>query len=394
MVAGTVVTICIQSSSASLGIAMALAAHNLISLEAAVALMLGDNIGTCITAQLASIGTHPTARRTAWAHTIHNVVGVALALALLRWFMPAILAISPGTQGLEVGSSPYQAALQRQVANSHTLFNVLDALLFLIFNNWFAGVLERWIPDRRLRAAETAHIDRRLLETPIAAAGATLRELARMARLCRQLVRGATEALLRPEEMETEPLWAEDDAVDQLQESITRYLVDLMETDIPDYVSGQVPAMLHVANDLERVGDHCKNLLELAEQRQDDEMEWSEAAQSDVRKMAGVIDQMLTLAAQALAGEDGELPARILEMEKQVDRLTEQGRADHLARSREGECLMLPGVLFLDALMNYEKIGDHVRNVARALEGGLMDAGAKLPLDVDAAPGDAEEVAG
>lgn len=381
VLAGTIVTVCIQSSSASLGIAMALAAHDLITLEAAIALMLGDNIGTCITAQLASIGTTPTARRTAWAHTIHNVVGVALALVLLKWFTPFVLRFSPATGGLEVGSSAYQAALQRQVANSHTLFNVLDALIFLIFNNQFAGLLERWIPDPRLRKQEMAHIDRRLLDTPVAAAGATLQELSRMARVCRGLVRGATGAVLRPNEVDTEPLWAEDDAVDQLQDSITSYLVELMEHDMPDYVSAQVPALLHVANDFERVGDHCKNLLEIAEQRRQEDMPWSDAAHSDISEMASIVDRMLSGAADALSGENGDLPARILEDEKRVDAMTEAGRQAHMARARHGECLMLAGVLYLDALMNYEKIGDHIRNVARALEGGLMDAGARLPYD-------------
>ncbi|MEA3400386.1 MAG: Na/Pi cotransporter family protein [Armatimonadota bacterium] len=386
VVAGTVVTICIQSSSASLGIAMALAAHDLITLEAAIALMLGDNIGTCITAQVASIGTHPTARRTAWAHTIHNVVGVLLALILLKWFTPAVLALSPSTAGLKVGSSAYQAALQRQVANSHTLFNVLDALLFLIFNNWFASVLERWIPEPPRRVVtEAAHIDRRLLETPAAAAGATLQELARMARICRHLVEGSTEAVLRPPEVDTEPLWAEDQAIDHLQDSITEYLVELVERDIPDYVSEQVPAMLHVAHDLERVGDHCKNLLELAEQRAAQDMPWSPAADEAVREMAELVDEMLASAALALTGADGALPERILELETVVDRRTHEGRMAHLERSRQGECLMLPGVLFLDALMNYEKIGDHARNVARALEGGLMEAGARLPYTEGAA---------
>ncbi|NLO04905.1 MAG: Na/Pi cotransporter family protein [candidate division WS1 bacterium] len=388
--AGVLVTILIQSSSASLGIAMALAAHNLISLEAAIALMLGDNIGTCITAQLASIGTQTTARRTAWAHTIHNIVGVALVLIVLRWFIPLVLHLSPSIVGLDPLSEVYQAAVQRQVANSHTLFNVLNAILFLIFNNFFATWLERWFPERG-RLAEASHIDRRLLETPAAAAGATLQELARMARACRQLVKGATGAVLEPERVDTAPLWAEDDAIDQLQEDITSYLVDLMEEDIPEFISAQVPAMLHVANDLERVGDHCKNLLELAEQRRDHGMPWSDTADDSVRQMAALIDEMLTAAAEALGGRNEGRIQRVLELEKIVDHLTEEGRNEHLERARHGECLMLPGVLYLDALMNYEKIGDHVRNIGRALAGGLMDAGTTMPYTAEGEAAAAED---
>lgn len=378
VLAGTFVTMCIQSSSASMGITMALAAHNLITLEAAIALMLGDNIGTCITAQLASLGTHPTARRTAWAHTFHNIVGVILALLLLKFFLPLVLFVSPSAEGLPVGSSAYQAALQRQVANSHTLFNVLDALLFLIFNNWFALALERLIPDRRPRTGAT-HIDVRLLDTPLAAASAVLRELGRMARVCRGLVAHSTEALLEPERADLEVVRAEDEAVDHLQEAITAYVIELMEREIPESVSAQVPAILHVVNDLERVGDHCKNLLEFAAQRLDEKLVWSDAAKDTVRLMASLVDEMLALVVRAFSGDySPDLATQILELERRVDLETERGRQAHMERARRGECLMLPGVLLLDTLSNFEKIGDHLRNIGRALRDGLLDVGAQL----------------
>ncbi len=378
VIAGTIVTICIQSSSASLGIAMALAASNLISLEAAIALMLGDNIGTCITAQLASLGTHTTARRTAWAHTIHNIVGVVLALVLLKFFLPFVLSLSPSAEGLEVGSQAYQAALQRQVANSHTLFNVLSAVLFLLFNNHFATFLERLIPEQRRDVAAAIHLDARLLDTPLAAASAILQELGRMARVCRGLVGRCTEALLDPDSWDLAELRAEDAAVDQLQESITSYVVELTERDLPDSVSAQIPALLHAANDLERVGDHCKNLLEFAEQRKDEDLVWTEPAEVTVREMAGLVDEMLALTIAAFDGEDGDIAEQILALEVQVDTRTEEGRLEHMERARKGECLMLPGVLMLDTLSNYEKIGDHVRNIGRAMRAGLIEVGADL----------------
>ncbi|MGD9497147.1 MAG: Na/Pi cotransporter family protein, partial [Armatimonadota bacterium] len=266
----------------------------------------------------------------------------------------------------------------RQVANSHTLFNVLVALLFLVFNAWFAALLERWIPDRGRPVVEMAHIDRRLLETPVAAAGATLQELGRMARACRSMVRDCTEALLAPERADFDQLWGQDKAIDHLQESITEYLVALMEEDLPQHISRQLPAMLHVTNDFERVGDHCKNLIELAEERLQESLVWSDAAHATVREMAGMIDQMLELSVRAFAGGDGEIPARILDLEEAVNQATERGRAEHMERARAGICLALPGVIFLDTLMNYEKMGDHVRNVAHALADGLMEAGAVL----------------
>lgn len=379
VLAGTLVTICIQSSSASMGITMALAAHNLITLEAAIALMLGDNIGTCITAQLASIGTHATARRTAWAHTFHNIVGVILALVLLKFFTPLILMISPSAQGLQVGSHAYQAALQRQVANSHTVFNVLDALLFLIFNNYFARLLERMFPDRREKVVGPVHIDIRLLDTPLAAAGAVISELGRMARACRGFVTRSTEALIDPERADLEALMAEDDALDQFQESLTAYVSELMEREIPDSVSAQVPAVLHVINDLERVGDHCKNLIEFAQQRRDEGLAWSPAAEKSVRDMAALVDEMLALTIQAFSGEySPEMSERILELEKRVDLETERARVEHLERARTGECLLVSGVLMLDTLSNYEKIGDHVRNIGRAMRDGLIKVGAEF----------------
>ncbi len=381
VLAGVFVTICIQSSSASLGIAMALASQNLISLEAAIALMLGDNIGTCITAQLASIGTQDTARRTAWAHTLHNVVGVVLALILLKFFVPFVLLLSPSTQGLHAESAAYQAAVQRQVANSHTIFNVLNAVLFLAFNTWFARMLERMIADRRAPAVTPMYIDARLLDTPLVAAGAVIRELGRMARACRGLVARSTEALIAPEQADIDALMAEDEAIDQFQDTLTTYVTELMEREIPDSVSAQVPAVLHAINDLERVGDHCKNLLEFAEQRRDEELIWSPVAEQTVREMAALVDEMLDLTVRAFSGEySDEIAEQILALEKRVDAETERARLEHLERARVGECLLVPGVLMLDTLTNYEKIGDHVRNIGRAMRGGLIHVGAEFQI--------------
>lgn len=388
VVAGTLVTMLIQSSSASLGIAMALAAHNLISLESAIALMFGDNIGTCITAQIASLGTHTTARRTAWGHTLFNIVSVALALILLKHFMPLVLSFSPSTQGMVVDSDLYQVAIQRQVANSHTIFNVLASILFLIFNSHFASLLEKLIPDRERKWVGAIHLDSRLLDTPLVAASAVLREVGRMAQASRDLVAGSSEVLLEPSSHDIERLRGEDMAIDELQGAITDYVIELMEGEIPDSVSTQVPALLHVANDLERVGDHCKNLLEFAAQRRDGDVPWSEPACDMVREMAGLVDEMLALTVEAFSGDySDEIPGAILVLEKLVDKRTEEGRVDHMRRAREGECLMLPGVLLLDTLMNYEKMGDHIRNIGRALRDGLITIGPDLPpIEPDQVP--------
>ena len=385
VVVGALVTVCIQSSSASLGITMALASQNLISLEAAIGLMLGDNIGTCITAQLASIGTSATARRVALAHVLYNVFGVVLVLLLFRFFVPLVITISPHPDALQVGTPAYQAAVQRQVANSHTLFNVLNALLFLTLNSYYAAFLERIMPDRRRPLEGAVHIDARLLDTPLAAAAAVIRELGRMARLCRRLVARSTEALLAPAEAHIDDLRAQDKQIDQLQRAITNYVIDLMEREIPDSISEHVPAVLHAVNDLERVGDHCKNLLEFAEQRRYEGMVWSPAAEDGVRSMASLVDEMLALTVQAFSGEySDEVPTRILELEKRVDQETELGRAGHMERLRNGECLMLPGVLLMDTLANYEKMGDHVRNIGRAMRDGIIKVGPELRAVLEA----------
>jgi phosphate:Na+ symporter len=385
VVAGALVTVSIQSSSASLGITMALASQNLISLEAAIGLMLGDNIGTCITAQLASIGTHATARRVALAHVLYNVFGVVLVLVLFKFFVPLVTMISPHPDALQIGTPAYQAAVQRQVANSHTLFNVLNALLFLTLNSYYAAFLERIMPDRRRPLEGAVHIDARLLDTPLAAAAAVIRELGRMARLCRGLVARSTDALLAPAEANIDDLRAQDKEIDQLQRAITNYVIDLMEREIPDSISEHVPAVLHAVNDLERVGDHCKNLLEFAEQRRYEGMVWTPAAEEDVRSMASLVDEMLALTVQAFSGEYSEdIPEHILELEKRVDRETELGRVGHMERLRNGECLPLPGVLLMDTLANYEKMGDHVRNIGRAMRDGIIKVGPELRAVLEA----------
>lgn len=379
VIVGCVVTIIIQSSSASLGIAIALAAHNLITLEAAIGLMLGDNIGTCITAQIASIGTNPTARRTAWAHTFHNVVGVILALIMLRYFIPLVLLVSPSSANLSVGTAAYESAVMRQVANSHTLFNVLSALLFLTFNKYFATFLERLFPDRKAVSQVALHIDRRLLANPRVAIGAIHRELGRMAGLCREFVQGCTDVMLGTSREDIDTLRAEEKTLDQLQDAITLYVVELTDSELPDVVSDQVPTILHVTNDLERIGDHCKNLLEIAEEREKEIFDWSDEEIAAINEMTDKVMRMLVLVENAFTGgETNDSAEKILAIEEEIDQRTEEMRGEHLDRAREGVCLLLPGVLFLDALMNYEKMGDHARNVGRALRDGITAVAARV----------------
>ncbi len=379
VIVGCVVTMLIQSSSASMGITISLAAQNLITLPAAIALMLGDNIGTCITAQVASLGTASTARRTAWAHTIHNIVGVILALLLLKFFTPLILLISPSAEGLDVGSKAYAAALGRQVANSHTAFNVLDALLFLIFNNFFAKLLEKIVPERAVeRAGAAAHIDRRLLNTPLAAAGSVIQELARMARIARGNTHQASETLLDPDPHKIEEVLQTDQAIDQLQTAITEYVVELADVDLPTHVAEQVPALLHATNDLERVGDHCKNLAELAEKRLRHRLPFSEGAVQDLQSLSGDVHRMFDQVVRALAEADQSRAEPILELEERINRETEEVTARHIKRAQAGECQLLSGLVFLDAAMNYEKIADHLRNIGRLIKRGMTEAGAEL----------------
>ncbi|MGQ9603559.1 MAG: Na/Pi symporter [bacterium] len=365
---GALVTGIIQSSSATVGLTMALASAGLVDLRGAISLVLGENIGTTITAQIASIGSSRTARQAAWSHTLFNVFGVAYMTGILysgNWYERLV----------ELTSDD----LMRQVANSHTLFNVVNAALFLPMLPVLKFFVEKIAPKKENEEVlEPRHLERHLLDTPLIAINQVKNEIVRMANLAREAVRVSTQGLIGNNSSCLERTRDLEDAIDNFQGAITHYLVELARRPLTEVESEQLPVLLHTINDLERVGDHAENIVELAERKMIQKIRIGEDTVRHINLIADEVDVMASHMVAALAGNDLDQAKHVLKLEERLNRLYLEMKQGFGQRLAGGVAEVSSGVLFFDLIMNYERIGDHYTNIAQAVLGQFQwDKGVK-----------------
>jgi len=358
VVAGTIVTALVQSSSVATGIILALAGVGLLDINSAIPLVLGANIGTCITAVLASIGTNISARRAAIAHVIFKVIGTIIALILLPLYM-----------FLATNSSQN---LMRQIANFHTIFNVVNAMIFIGFVPLFAKLVEKIIPGK-VENVEYGpkYLSNDLLRTPSLAIDAAKKEITRTLRLASEMVNNALNAFYNQDKEEIKRVMSKEDLIDELRGAITDYLVKITQKEISEKEAIMVPSLLHSINDIERIADHAVNIVELAERTIDEKIEFNEIALNEIKQVEMIIKEMIQDAIKALPDLDKNLTKKIAENEEKVNNMVFEFRDTHTDRLSKGNCNHKAGLVFVDMLMNFEKIGDHLTNIAQAIEGKL-----------------------
>jgi phosphate:Na+ symporter len=368
VLAGMTATMLIQSSSATVGLTMALAATGLIDLRGAICLVLGENIGTTITAQIASIGTNRAARRAAWAHTMFNVTGVTIMLVIMytsNFYVALVRSTSRD--------------IMRQVANSHTLFNVLNAAVFIGFVGPLARLVRRIVPGpvETLRV-EVVYLEKHLLDTPFVALEQARKEIVRMATIAERAVRGANQAFFKGDTSFLKTVPVLEEGLDHLQREITQYLVEVAGRPLAPAQSEQLPVLLHTINDLERIGDHAENILELAERLKYEKVNIQPEAMERLEVMCDHVLEMSALVIKALENDDHEEARMALKIEDKLNRMHIELRQDYAMRLGRGEADARSGLIFFDLVMNYEKMGDHYTNVAQAVLGELQwDKGVK-----------------
>ncbi|MDT8440950.1 MAG: Na/Pi cotransporter family protein [Desulfuromonadales bacterium] len=377
---GALLTILVQSSTATIGITLALASSGLLTFEASVALILGENIGTTVTANLAAIGTNLAARRTALAHFLFNTLGVAYLLFLFPFFMQFISSITPGdadfviqTQeqatrfGAAIGDKPF---ISRHIANTHTMFNIVNAIVFLPL----VGLLAK-LSTMLLRGEEEEieyhlkYLDSRVLNTPPIALGQARAETQRMAEITRTMVVDTLELLQDNDSKRIPGLEKRENLVDLLQREITDFLVSLSQKSITQETSKEVASMMHMVNDLERIADHCENLWQLNQRKLDQKIEFSATARGEIAEISDLACNFYSLIAEAMELRDQKVFSRAQELENAIDSLEESLRNNHISRLNTGECSVNSGLIFIDMLHNFEKIGDHTYSLAKAVVG-------------------------
>ena len=356
VVAGAVFTALIQSSSGASGIIIALTTQDLLTLPSAMALILGTNIGTCITALLAGVGANLTARRAAAAHVVFNVFGVIVFLFLLHPFTDFVSSISTG--------------ITRQAANAHTIFNITNTLILLPFYRYFIRFIINLVPGQE-EGVEIGpkFLDKRMLKTPAVAIGGVRREILRMASLTREMVRDSMDVYVKGETKKISHILQTEDLVDSLEKEITGYLSELSQHSMTREQAMEVSGYISAANDLERVGDHAQNLVDLAENKIDDRLPFSQTAIEELKQLYDLVDWILENAITAFREEDIELAKKVIKSDDLVDDMEKHLRHHHIERINTKQCYPPSGVIYLDTLSNLERIADHATNLAQVVTG-------------------------
>ncbi|OQY18420.1 MAG: Na/Pi cotransporter [Desulfobacteraceae bacterium 4572_35.1] len=377
---GALMTVVVQSSSATIGITLALATSGLLTFEASMALILGENIGTTITANLAAVGTNVVARRTAFSHFLFNVIGVGYMLLFFPYFLQFISYITPGDAdfvittkqqvlqfGGAIGDKPFIA---RHIANTHTLFNVLNVLIFLPIIGLLAKLSTSIIQgdvaevDFRLQ-----YIDSRVLNTPPLALSQARLEVNRMAQLCLDCLDDTICFIHKKDTKLLKELKKKEDLIDLLQREILDFLVAVSQRPISQDLSKEISSLMHMVNDLEKVGDYCENLWELGERKIDKKITFSQMANEEFDLLADKTRQFLFFIQQAIENHDVDIAETAQRMENEINTIEDSLRTNHITRLNTGECSVTSGLIFIDMLHNCEKIGDHTHSVSRAILG-------------------------
>ena len=374
--AGTLMTVLLQSSSAAIMMVQVLAFQGAFGadwaqvLQVTIPFILGDNIGTTITAQLAALQTSRNSKRTAMGHTIFNVVGVLYMLPLVwkgffgnmvRWVAPWELS---------------QSTIMVHLAVAHSMFNVFNAILFLPVIHWLEAVVVKIVPVRKDELVrKPVVLEKHLFNTPMIALGQSKREIIHMAERAQGAVRQAVEGLIEGDRQKLDDAIQTEDIIDEFQLEITSYLVALSREQLSEEVSNRLPVLLHIVNDLERVGDHAVNIVEIAERKIRRKISLSDSAQIESTQLRYKVNQMLCLVITALKNSDVQAAKSALVTENWLNKMQIDLRRSHLRRMTEGVCSAEAGLIFIDLVDNVEKIGDHLTNIAQAIMGGLQWAG-------------------
>jgi phosphate:Na+ symporter len=378
MLAGMIFTMIIQSSSAFIAILQILAFNGAFGsdwntvLQIGIPFILGSNIGTTITAQLAALNVSREAKRAAMAHTIFNVLGTLYFLPLTTsgLYEKFVLFVTPW----ELSKSTIMVYL----AVAHTLFNVLNTIVFLpIVPIWEAIVMKILPVTKRELTTKPVVLERHLFNTPVLALEQAKREIIRMTDKAKEAVHQAVRGLLLGDERRLAKAREGENATDEFQLAITSYLVALSREQLSDEVAVELPVLLHTVNDLERIGDHAVNIVELAERKITQKINFTNEAQGEAGQLNQEIDQMFNRVLTALKNNDNDSAKAALENEATINRMQINFRRSHVERMGQGLCSAESGLIFIDLVDNVEKIGDHLTNIAQAIIGGLQWEGIK-----------------
>ena len=353
---GIVMTAVLQSSSASVGVLQTLAMQGLVPLKFSVFVLFGQNIGTCLTALFSTVGAKKNSKRAAVIHLLFNLLGTGMFIL--------IALLTPYIEWIEKISSDPMA----QIAISHIVFNVVSTVVLFPFAKLLVKLSCLIVPGKDDSESEMhcRFIDDRLLNTPPFAVMQVGKEVARMAKLARDNFETSAYALINRSDKDLNKVMEKEEVINYLNHHITSYLVKLNALDITDSDSDYIARVFHAINDIERVGDHATNLAEAAERNIGDGLTFSDAARDELNQLCGSVINLLDRSIEAFNNQslgDGEAK-ELSDLEEHIDDLTLTCQDAHIFRLNRNECNTEAGMLYLNTITDFERVGDHAINIA------------------------------
>ena len=361
---GFAITAIVQSSSASMGMLIALASQGLIPITAALPILYGENIGTCVTSLISSIGASRNARRAAIMHLTFNVLGSMIFMFILSKPIVAIV----------TAIDPTDAA--RQIANAHTLFNILNVIVLLPFNKLIVKLALKLVPETKGEQDDddkvVKYIDDRMIETPSIALANIIKETLRMGEKSKESLNAAMDGIVDKSKEKIELSFKREKLINELQKSILNYLLKLSKASLNEDSRETVDALFNTVNDIERIGDHAENIAELAKDIVDLEISFSDVGIGELKDMYNKVVSTYAYALEAMRTSNVELACKVIKMEEQVDMMEKSCRANHMNRLNSSSCSIESGVIYLDIISNLERVSDHAVNIAQQVIAGRI----------------------
>ena len=352
VLAGAVLTGIIQSSSASVGILQALSATGQVTFGTAIPIIMGQNIGTCVTALLSSVGTNKNARRAAVVHLSFNVIGTAI------W-----LSVFTALNALFRFSFVHETTNQLGIAVVHSTFNILCTMIFLPASGLLEKLSFRLIPEAKT-AEHESELDERLMATPPIAVERCRVMTEAMATTASQALRESVGSIFAYRTETAAAVREKEAMTDHYEDILGTYLVKLGARSLSDADSAESAKLLHMIGDFERIGDHAVNILESAEEIRDKDIRFSDQAKRELNVLTSAVEEIVDLSLGAFLHDDLKAASLVEPLEQVVDMLKDQLRSRHILRLQKGECSLDAGFVWSDLLTNLERVADHCSNIA------------------------------
>ena len=357
---GIVVTAVLQSSSATVGIILLLANQGLLDMRICFFIILGCNIGACVSALLAGLGGKRDAKRAALIHLLFNIIGTIIMYVVISVGLEPITGFIENISGHNPG---------REVANTHTLIKIVEVLMLAPFNRQLVKLTGFFVKkeEKETDGYGLLYIGEKSVYSPTTAVFDAIREMERMGQMAITNLERAMNALITLEESDIKEVYEVEKQIDYLNREITSYLVKINETTLPVDDAKSIGGLFHIVNDIERIGDHAENIADAAKTRLEHDIEFSPMARSELSGMLDLVIKVTTYALDMFSHNNLEHMEEIQELEEQVDQTERQLQESHVQRLTRGECTASAGMIFSDIISGLERVSDHATNIAFSL---------------------------